>query len=419
MLGVFDHISLSKAYIPTRSRTAAPSIPTARSLQTKRRSTSSGFGLVVTSHALNHTYDSLLPILYPPMISEFNLSYSLVGMMVMGYRISSGLLQLMMGFLGRFVRRKILLGLGMIWQCMVNSLVSFSHGFEQILISRTLAGVGASPQHPTGSSYITETFPRTKLGKALGLNIAAAQVGNFATPFVGSLLLSILGWRMTILAFSVPGLLVGTAFLFVNEPKRSRQWSGASSLQLLFTGVRDVLRNRTVVAVLVLETVMAFRIGARDFLPSYFSNQLGMTTLEVGVIFAIFVGSGIPAPYIWGHLSDRFQRTKVVMLAMGASAALWYLLPSGKTAVQLLAILVPLGFASQGVGGVIQAYVADATSQENRDIIYGIYFTLAFTLGSLSPVIQGFLTDTYGFETSFTYVAAVSLLAVIASVFLK
>lgn len=379
----------------------------------------SGYLLVITSHALNHMYDSLLPILYPPMISEFQLSYSLVGMLVMGYRLSSGALQLLMGFLGRFVRRKVLLGFGMIWQSVTNSFISISQRYEQILVNRILAGVGASPQHPTGSSYIAESFSKNQLGRALGANIAAAQVGSFITPFIGSLLLSRLGWRTTMLAFSIPGLVIGLAFLLIMEPKRSREWSGVSSLSLLLRGVRTVLSDRIVLTVMIVEMVMAFRIGARDFIPSYLVRDLGMAPLEVGVLFAIFVGAGIPAPYIWGYMSDKVERRKVVMFAMGLACALWYLLPYARDNFQILMVLVSLGFAGQGVGGIVQAYVAEATTQENRDLIYGLYFTLAFTLGSFSPVILGSLADSFGFQVGFSYVALVSLLAVLAAYFLR
>ena len=171
--------------------------------------------------------------------------------------------------------------------------------------------------------------------------------------------------------------------------------------------------------VMVVETVMAFRIGARDFIPSFLIRDLGMGSLEAGVLFTVFVGAGIPAPYVWGYLSDRTERRKVVMFAMGLACVLWYLLPYSKDSVQLLLVLLPLGFAGQGVGGIVQAYVAEATTPENRDLIYGLYFTLAFTLGSLSPVILGHLADSFGFQVGFLYVALVSLLAVAASSFLK
>lgn len=104
---------------------------------------------------------------------------------------------------------------------------------------------------------------------------------------------------------------------------------------------------------------------------------------------------------------------------MGTAAILWFLLTYIKHSYPLIPALLVLGFACQGVGGVIQAFVAEATTLENRDLIYGIYFTLAFTPGSLSPVIFGYLADTSGFHASFMYVTAVSLLAVLASYFLK
>ncbi len=377
-----------------------------------------GFLLVTLSHALNHVYDALLPVLYPSIISEFNLSYSLVGLVVMGYRLSSGALQLVVGFLGRFVRRKVLLGVGMIWQSLMNVGVALSSRFEHIFISRTLAGIGASPQHPTGAAFIAEHFPPSQIGRAMGLNVTAAQVGRFLAPFLGTLLLPIVGWRNAILVFTLPGLLVGTTFLFITESKRPGGEAGLSRLTAFSNGLRAVIRNRTVLMILLLETVMAFRAGAADFIPTYLIRDVGIPSLEAGVLFTVFLGAGIPAPYFWGYLSDRFDRKKILMVVMSLATLFWALLPYGQSSAQFLLLLIPLGFVCQGVGGIIQAYVAVVTPRENRDLIYGIFFTLAYVLGSFSPVIQGYLADTIGFHVSFTYVAFISSLAAIVSYFL-
>lgn len=388
-------------------------------LEEKSKFFDSGFILVTVSHAMNHAYENLLPILYPLLLSEFGLSYSLIGLISMGYRFSGGLLQLLMGFLGRFFRRKYLLGLGLIWQSLSNSFIIFSQNFSHIFISRSLAGIGSSPQHPTGSSYIAETFPKNQVGKALGINLVVASLGMFVTPFIGSLLLVNLGWRLTALIFTIPGLIVGIAFLFIAEKKRSEKFSGISSFKAMSMGVTEVLRKRVILIVMIVEMIMAFRIGANDFIPSFFIKEVGLTPIESGFLFTIFLGAGIPSPYIWGYLSDKIERKKILMLAMGLASILWYLLPFSKNYFGLLIILIPLGFVSQGVGGIVQAFVAEVTMPENRDIIYGIYFTLAFTLGSFSPFIIGSLTDSFGFQTSFTYIGLISLLAVIAAYFMK
>jgi MFS family permease len=244
-------------------------------------------------------------------------------------------------------------------------------------------------------------------------------MGTFIAPLIGSLVVATLGWRTTMIVFSIPGMLVGVAFLLVAETKRSSKLSVRSNLAVLQDGVRHVFKNRTVLAVMIVEMIMAFRIGARDFIPSYLSRDLGIASFETGLLFAVFLGSGIPAPYIWGYLSDRFEKRKVVMLTMSIACVLWWLLPYGGDSFGLLFILLPLGFVGQGVGGIIQAFLSQTVALESRDLTYGVYFTLAFTIGSFSPVILGYLADYFSFQAAFSYVAIVSLLAVVAAYFLR
>lgn len=51
---------------------------------------------------------------------------------------------------------------------------------------------------------------------------------------------------------------------------------------------------------MVVEMVMAFRAGVGDFLPTYFTQELGMTSLTAGLFFTLFLVSGLPAPIFGG-----------------------------------------------------------------------------------------------------------------------
>jgi len=106
-----------------------------------------------------------------------------------------------------------------------------------------------------------------------------------------------------------------------------------------------------------------------------------LQSLEVGMVYAVFIAAGIPGPYFWGYMSDKLGRRKAVMFTMSMAFLLWYLLSYGGNQFTLLSILVPLGFVTAGVGGVIQAFVAEVTDPENRDLVYGVYFTLCLQLG--------------------------------------
>jgi len=49
---------------------------------------------------------------------------------------------------------------------------------------------------------------------------------------------------------------------------------------------------------MIVDTVMAFRVGAGDFIPSYFVRDLGMTSMEAGTLFATFLGSSMAAHFL-------------------------------------------------------------------------------------------------------------------------
>jgi len=109
-------------------------------------------------------------------------------------------------------------------------------------------------------------------------------------PFAASIVLLSLGWKSVVLIFSIPGFLVGVAF-YLFQKKTFRYLVRLSSFKLLSKGLAEVLKNRAVLVVMIVEMVMAFRIGASDFsLPS---------PLESGINFNGF----------WGFIHD-FLRSR-------------------------------------------------------------------------------------------------------------
>jgi hypothetical protein len=91
-------------------------------------------------------------------------------------------------------------------------------------------------------------------------------------PMAASFLMPVIGWRATLLTFSVLGP-AGVGFLLINESKRPSNWSGVASFKELTNGVRDIFRSRIVVIVIIVEMVMAFRVGISDYLKRRLYNS--------------------------------------------------------------------------------------------------------------------------------------------------
>ena len=73
----------------------------------------------------------------------------------------------------------------------------------------------------------------------------------------------------------------------------------------------------------------------------------------------------------------------------------------------LFPLLFMIWFMAQKV--IMQSVLADSTDRLQLDHVFGFFYTLVFTLGSLSGVIFAYIIETLGFN----YIAGVSRLSIV------
>jgi len=113
-----------------------------------------------------------------------------------------------------------------------------------LIIARALEGLGGAMMTPTSQAIVTNTFPRSERGHALGIYAGVSALGVAAGPLLGGVLTSFAGWEW-IFFVNVP---VGLAAFFLTRyanPARGRapdsepvDWTGLAALMLglsLFT----------------------------------------------------------------------------------------------------------------------------------------------------------------------------------------
>jgi len=378
-----------------------------------KRSAYVAIGLIVAAHGLNHTYSTMVPILYPAIQREFNLTYAQVGLLATGYSLALGLPQFAVGILRNKVRGKVLLGFGMFWQSFMNIMAGFAGSFSQLVGLRTLAGLGASPQHPVGSSMIADRSDKDRLGRMMGTNITGANLGTVIAPPLATLLLMTYGWRSTLMAFAVPGLLLGAIIpmlIYEKSPPNATTDNAVSRKSL------NAFRNRQLLFVTLIETVVSLRFGVFGFIPTYFVDGRGMATAEASNLYTILLVGSVIGPFLWGSLSDRLGKRETMTIIMAISTVLVLALPTVTNMMPLMAVLFLLGLTFQSVSPITQSMVARLTDEQTRSLVYGVYFTISFGIGSIGPWIFGYITDTWGFFLAFVYVAIVTIIAALCAI---
>jgi hypothetical protein len=80
-------------------------------------------------------------------------------------------------------------------------------------------------------------------------------------------------------------------------------------------------------------------------------------------------------------------------------------------------VLFFIGFLVQTI--VVQSVLSDSVPVTQLDQIFGLYFTIGFTIASFSSVIFGYIIEIFGFHVGFTYIAAMTGVSVIPAFFIN
>ena len=243
-------------------------------------------------------------------------------------------------------------------------------GAIEIIIFRLIQGVGAAFFLSNSAAILTDAFPPSERGKALGINIVAAIAGNFLGLVIGGVL-AIYDWRYVFL-ISVPFGLIGTIWSFKLKEL---------SIKATKTKI-DIWGNLTFVLGITL-----LLVGVTYGLIPYGNSPMGWN--NPWVIFSLFIGlfSLILFPFVENRVESPMFRLDLFKIKSFAYANIAGLLGSlGRGGMMFMLILL-----LQGIWLPLHGY-----SYASTPFWAGIYM-LPLTAGIIiMGPLSGVLSDIYG-----------------------
>jgi len=132
--------------------------------------------------------------------------------------------------------RPLIISAGIVLWSLATAACGLARSFWQLFMARMAVGVGEAALSPTAYSIITDSFPKSKLGLALGIYSTGvflgsglaflvggavievvSRFGTLAIPFIGE----VKPWQTAFFIVGLPGLFVGVLFfLTVRDPER-------------------------------------------------------------------------------------------------------------------------------------------------------------------------------------------------------
>jgi MFS transporter, FSR family, fosmidomycin resistance protein len=363
-------------------------------------------GVACGAHVLHDGYTDLVYVMLPIWQSEFGLGFAVLGLMktvfsgaLAGFQIPSGLLGERFGIPLVLAGGTALAGIG---YC----LAGFSGGMLSLFLALFIGGLGASTQHPLGSSLIAQTFAGVRSRTALGTYNFSGDIGKMTLPLIASLLFLVLSWRNALLLLGAFGLLAAAAVLLVapraghSETPRTEENTAAPA------GRRRAFGFPLLLSVGMIDN--ATRAAFLTFLPFVLTGK-GASVQTVGLALTLVFAGGAAGKLVCTFIGNWLGTVATVWLTETLTAAgMLAILPLPLEAA--LALLPVIGVALNGTSSVLYGSVPELVAPEKRTRAFGIFYTGAIGSGALAPMVYGLLGDAAGITAAVTIAAGILLL---------
>ena len=381
---------------------------------------------------------SIVNVALPTLVRAFDTQFAVVQWVVLAYLLTITTLMLSVGRLGDMIGKKPLYATGFVVFTLGSVLCGLAPSVYWLIGFRVLQAIGAAMLMALGMAIVTEAFPPSERGRALGISGTMVSVGIVVGPVLGGLLIGALSWHW-IFFVNLPVGIVGTwmviRFVPVLKPAGGQRFDLVGALTLflclmallmaltlgqqvgfaetivlalfaaslvllaLFLAIerrirypmidlrlfRDRLFNINLVTGFVIFVCMS---GTIILMPFYLENVLGYTPRSVGLLLAIVpIALGITAP-ISGSLSDRFGPRPIIvggllMLLLGFSAV--STLSTGTTALGYVLRFLPIGIGIGTFQSPNNSAVMGAVPRSRLGIASGL-LSLTRTLGQTTGI---------------------------------
>jgi MFS family permease len=295
-------------------------------------------------------------------------------------------------------------------------LCAFSQGYWDLLIYRTLAGVGLGGEFGIGMALVAEAWPASKRARASSYVGLGWQTGVLVAAIATPLLLPVIGWRGMFALGVFPAVAAYFIRASLHEPEvfveRSKDHPKESALHLL---VKDGETAKLSLGMVILCSVQNFGYyGVMIWLPNYLSTRFGFALTQSATWTCVTLAGMALGIFMFGHIADRIGRRPAFFSYMLGAAVMVLIYSRLTDPYQLLVVGAIMGFFVNGMLGGYGALISELFPTAARATAQNVLFNIGRGVGGFGPVVVGAIAAAYSFETAIALLSTLYILDILA-----
>lgn len=343
-------------------------------------------------HLLLEAFHQYLPVVYPFLLAEFDLSFAQIGVVALTATTASSLAQPLFGyFTDRWDARRVV-AFSVLWLGLLMGAVGLAGNYWLLLGIVALAGLGSASFHPAGAAVVSKAT-RSYKGLAVSFFSVGGNLGSALSPVLMAVGLAWLGLPGTTILLPLALLAGGLLFFGLGREDAGEQAAHRKS---------QAEAGQGFVAGLVLLTlaVMArswFQFSLTSYLPVWLEAQ-GRTVADgAQMLFLISICIGVGS-MAGGTLSDWVGRWQVLLACLALLSPLYWLY-LGSSGLPQVFYLGGIGLCL-GCTFPTAVVLAQEVWPRGLALASGLVMGLGWWPGGLGASFTGLLADRIGLDAA-------------------
>ena len=347
--------------------------------------------------------------------TEFSLSDFQLGLVGTVFMIVHATGSVPLGILADKWIRKRIIAIGVSIWSIATFFTGISFSFTQLLITRSVVGIGEASYAPAATSLIADNFPMEKRAKASSIFHLGMFLGGTLGMVLSGIISTHLGWRACFYIVAVPGLILIYFILKIKEVKHEAH----ASANVTRKNILNLFKTPPYIVTLIAGIMLTFTSSTiiawmTQFFIRYHNYSVEQAGLTIGVAILIAGPIGI---YSGGHLSDllfnryRLPRSTAMGFGFIAATPLMYIVLTTQNEVIMLISLIIATYLMTWYYGPMVALIQDIVPGYLKATAFAFYLFTVHIIGSTpAPALIGKLSDMFDLQTALYLIVITNLL---------
>jgi len=363
----------------------------------------------------------ILGFMLPAIIADMHFTPTQAGSLVTWTLIGAVAGGLIFGALSDHYGRIRVLTWTIVLFAVFTGLCAFATGYWDLLIYRTIAGIGLGGEFGIGMALASEAWPAKHRARATSYVALGWQIGVLLAALLTPLLLPSIGWRGMFMVGVLPAFVAWYIRVKLHEPEifvksTAKRKSITDSFKLLF---KDKATSKISAGIVVLTSVQNFGYyGLMIWMPNFLAKQLGFNLTKSSMWTAVTILGMMFGIWAFGQLADRIGRKPSFLLFQTGAVIMVLTYSQLSDPNTLLWAGAVLGMFVNGMLGGYGALMSEAYPTEARATAQNVLFNIGRGVGGFGPIVVGALAAAYSFPIAIGLLAAIYLIDMVATVFL-